>query len=317
VEVLFVGGMMYEVPLPSFVAGIVAFQVSSTLGITYFHETLRFVPVFSSLFFIKVCAAGIFFGLCSLLLIEILRLFERLGHGLKIWPPLKGLLGGTFLVILTFLFSNRYLGLGLDTIKDSLEGVIESCVNQVGVDINTASVPLLRYVSGLNPLVAREIVGTYGGTAALAVGATTGITGAIAAARIGGGWLVDRFAVPHVMCAAHALALSGGLLLTLFPAPVTAVLGLGMVGIGYGFISGSTAGGIGIYWQPADYGRVAGRTYVAWCLAAISLPVLAGYLFDRTGGYGTPVLIAAGANLAGMAVALTMPRRGPRIPLAR
>src|SRR5207248_130 len=59
-----------------------------------------------------------------------------------------------------------------------------------------------------------------------------------------------------------------------------------------------------------DYGRIAGRTYVAWCLAAVSLPVLAGYLFDRTGGYGTPVLIAAGANLAGMALALTMPTAG-------
>ena len=159
---------------------------------------------------------------------------------------------------------------------------------------------------------AREIVATYGGAAALAVGATTGITGAIALARIGGGWLVDRFAVPHVMCAAHALALSGGVLLTLFPAPATAVLGLGLVGMGYGFVSGSTAGGIGVYWSPADYGRIAGRTYIAWCLAAISLPVLAGYLFDRTGGYDTPVLIAAGANLAGMALALTMPRRGRR-----
>ena len=124
VEVLFVGGMMYDVLLPSFVAGIVGYQVSSTLGITYFHEPLRFVPVFSSMFFIKVCAAGIFFGLCSLLLIEILRLFERLSHRLTIWPPLKGLLGGTLLVILTFLFSTRYLGLGLDTIKDSLEGGI-------------------------------------------------------------------------------------------------------------------------------------------------------------------------------------------------
>jgi MFS family permease len=157
---------------------------------------------------------------------------------------------------------------------------------------------------------AREIVATYGGAAALAVGATTGITAAIAAARIGGGWLVDRFAVPHVMCAAHALALGGGVLLTLFPAPATAVLGLGMIGTGYGFVSGSTAGGIGVYWQPADYGRIAGRTYIAWCLAAIGLPVLAGWLFDRTGGYGTPVLIAAGCNLAGMALALTMPRRG-------
>lgn len=157
---------------------------------------------------------------------------------------------------------------------------------------------------------AREIVAAYGGAAALAVAATTGLTGAIALARISGGWLVDRFAVPHVMCAAHALALCGGLLMTLLPAPVTAVMGLGMIGLGYGFVSGATAGGIGLYWRPADYGRVAGRTYIAWCLAAVSLPVLAGYLFDITRAYGTAVLIAAGANVAGMAMALTLPRRG-------
>jgi MFS transporter, OFA family, oxalate/formate antiporter len=159
---------------------------------------------------------------------------------------------------------------------------------------------------------AREIVAAYGGAATLAVAATTGLTAAIALARISGGWLVDRFAVPYVMCAAHALALSGGLLMTLLPAPFTAALGLGMVGLGYGFVSGATAGGIGLYWRPADYGRVAGRTYIAWCLAAISLPVLAGYLFDVTRAYGTAVLIAAGANVAGMAMALTLPRRGWR-----
>src|SRR6185295_10564673 len=51
---------------------------------------------------------------------------------------------------------------------------------------------------------AREIVATYGGAATLAVAATTGITGAIALARISGGWLVDRLAVPTGMCAAHA-----------------------------------------------------------------------------------------------------------------
>jgi OFA family oxalate/formate antiporter-like MFS transporter len=159
---------------------------------------------------------------------------------------------------------------------------------------------------------AREIVATYGGAAALAVGATTGITAAIALARISGGWLVDRFAVPNVMCAAHALALCGGVLLMLFPGPVAAVLGLAMVGTGYGFVSGSTAGGVAIYWPPSDYGRVAGRTYIAWCLAAISLPVLAGYLFDMTRDYSAAMLIAAGANLTGMAMALTMPRRGWR-----
>jgi uncharacterized protein len=43
-------------------------------------------------------------------------------------------------------------------LKESLEAVVESCVNYVGVDLNTASVPLLRYVSGLNQLTARRLV---------------------------------------------------------------------------------------------------------------------------------------------------------------
>jgi uncharacterized protein len=43
-------------------------------------------------------------------------------------------------------------------LKESLDAVIESCVNQVGVDLNRASVPLLRHVSGMNQLVARELV---------------------------------------------------------------------------------------------------------------------------------------------------------------
>ena len=43
-------------------------------------------------------------------------------------------------------------------LKDTLESVISSCVNFVGVDLNTASIPLLRHVSGLNQLTARRIV---------------------------------------------------------------------------------------------------------------------------------------------------------------
>jgi H+/Cl- antiporter ClcA len=122
VEVLFMGSMMYEVLLPSFIAGIVGFQVSSSLGLTYFYSHLDFVPKFSSLFFLKVCAAGIFFGLCSLVMIEVIHLFDRLGKKITIWSPLKGLLGGSALVILTFIFSTQYLGLGIETIEGALKG---------------------------------------------------------------------------------------------------------------------------------------------------------------------------------------------------
>jgi uncharacterized protein len=42
-------------------------------------------------------------------------------------------------------------------LRTSLDAVVESCVNFVGVDVNTASPALLQYVSGLNQLTARRL----------------------------------------------------------------------------------------------------------------------------------------------------------------
>lgn len=43
---------------------------------------------------------------------------------------------------------------------EQLEGVVEACVNKVGVDVNTASASLLEYVSGISKPIAKNIV-TY------------------------------------------------------------------------------------------------------------------------------------------------------------
>ncbi|MBE5943537.1 MAG: RNA-binding transcriptional accessory protein [Lachnospiraceae bacterium] len=43
---------------------------------------------------------------------------------------------------------------------NALTGVVEDCVNSVGVDLNTASAPLLEYISGINKTLAKNIV-TY------------------------------------------------------------------------------------------------------------------------------------------------------------
>ncbi|MEE1315847.1 MAG: helix-hairpin-helix domain-containing protein, partial [Prevotella sp.] len=43
-------------------------------------------------------------------------------------------------------------------LRQSLDRTVESCVNTVGVDLNTASVHLLTYVSGLGPSLAKNIV---------------------------------------------------------------------------------------------------------------------------------------------------------------
>ena len=59
----------------------------------------------------------------------------------------------------------KAIGVGLyqhdmpqNRLSEALDGVVEDCVNSVGVDLNTASVPLLTRVSGVNSAIAKNIV---------------------------------------------------------------------------------------------------------------------------------------------------------------
>jgi MFS transporter, OFA family, oxalate/formate antiporter len=156
---------------------------------------------------------------------------------------------------------------------------------------------------------AAGMVAAFGAGKSASLLATTGITAAIAAARLSGGWLIDRLPVPYVAASAQAMALLGAIALTVMPSPEMAILTLGLIGVGYGLISGVTFGAIACYWPKMEFGRIASRTYIAWCLAAISLPVLAGRLYDLTGGYEAAVIVAGGANLVAVVVALTLPRQ--------
>jgi MFS family permease len=168
----------------------------------------------------------------------------------------------------------------------------------------------LAAAAGLTVLSqAAAIVQAYDGAASFAVGATTFITGAVGAARISGGWLIDRFSASCVGIGAHACSLAGALLLSALPSAMGSAAGLALIGFGYGIVSGLAAGAIGQYWHRNQFGFVAGRLYIAWCAAAISLPVLAGWLFDRTGSYASTVWIAAGLNVLGIALSTALPEK--------
>lgn len=122
VEVLFVGAILYDVLLPSFVAGITAYYTSSMTGITYFYKQISIFPHISEKFFLEAALAGIFFGACSALLIEMLKLFKKIYDSLKESLFVKNALGGLILILLTLITSGRYLGLGLTGIQDALGG---------------------------------------------------------------------------------------------------------------------------------------------------------------------------------------------------
>lgn len=124
VEVLFAGSILYEVLLPSFVAGSVGYQTAAFLGVPYFSHPIETIPSTQGVFFIQAVGAGIFLGLCARMLIEFLRIGKSLCKAIP-WPmPLKAFAAGTALVGLTFLVSERYLGLGIETIQSSLAGQI-------------------------------------------------------------------------------------------------------------------------------------------------------------------------------------------------
>jgi MFS family permease len=164
---------------------------------------------------------------------------------------------------------------------------------------------------------AAGIITAYGGTTAVAIYGTTFVAATVAVARLGGGWMVDYLTIPRVAVVAHAIAVIGNVALTLWPGAAVSVLALTLVGVGYGMISGLTAAAVAVYWRHALYGRIASRIYLAWCAAAIVLPIIAGKLFDLTHGYGAAILIATAGNVFGIVVSLGLPRQQPARAAAR
>ena len=122
IEVLTVGVIMYDVLLPSFIAGFTAFTTSQLLGVTYTYYTMHiFQSVSLNLPLIfEVIIAGLFFGLVSDILVTTLEGTSKLVKKIKINQYIKAFTGGAILIILVYFLGQRYLGLGMTTIENTL-----------------------------------------------------------------------------------------------------------------------------------------------------------------------------------------------------
>lgn len=122
VEILIVGALMYDILLPSIVAGFSAFFVAKMFGINYTYFYIAFYSNFDFNFVLlsKVILGGIFFGLVADFIITTLGELHKYIDMIKINYILKAFLGGVLIVILTLIVGEEYLGLGFQTIKDSL-----------------------------------------------------------------------------------------------------------------------------------------------------------------------------------------------------
>lgn len=124
-EVLWVGHIFYEVMFPAFIAGITAFQVTTYLGVNYVYHPLNFSPVFSEQFFLKVVVAAMFFGIISILFIEVMKMMRIIFRYITLRTSMfwRCFLGGFILVLIGFFLSPLYLGLGMHGIDSVLAGV--------------------------------------------------------------------------------------------------------------------------------------------------------------------------------------------------
>jgi H+/Cl- antiporter ClcA len=148
IEVLYLGQLDYAVIFPAMVAGIVSHLVCGTTPLfPAIAQTLgdgngQFRVVLITL------AAGALFGLVALLLIETMRVTERVARRFGSHPYLLATAGGVVLVALYLATGEQYAGLGTPTIDGVLSGTMTVAAYAFLVKIVATSVTLESGGSG-------------------------------------------------------------------------------------------------------------------------------------------------------------------------
>jgi H+/Cl- antiporter ClcA len=122
IEVLIVGAIVYEVLLPSFVAGFSAFFTAQYLGVHYtYYDISYFQHYFIDIVLIlKVILGGVFFGIVSYMVIATLKKTESAVERIPVNGYMKAFVAGLILIALSAIFGDHYFGLGLDTITKTM-----------------------------------------------------------------------------------------------------------------------------------------------------------------------------------------------------
>jgi H+/Cl- antiporter ClcA len=122
VESLKTGRLYVKSLYLGFISSIVSVEVAKCLGIDYFYYTFNIKELVTLTLVLKCLACGVFLGVVSIILIDIFNYFGKQFYNLPIYEPLKGIVGGIILILLTQFLSTKYLGLGTDVIEGVIKG---------------------------------------------------------------------------------------------------------------------------------------------------------------------------------------------------
>lgn len=126
------------------------------------------------------------------------------------------------------------------------------------------------------------------------------------------GVLSDRFTGRRVLIGLGIVMAGALAALLAFPGALVSLVVLALVGSSFGATAAVYPLTIPAYYGVAPLARVYGRIMLAYGAAGLAAPLLAGWLYDREGGYGSALAVAAA--MAGLSVAANflMPGTAPK-----
>ncbi|MCB1061148.1 MAG: chloride channel protein [Calditrichaeota bacterium] len=138
IEVLFLGQLLYDVLVPSFIAGLTAYQVASSLGLTFWSHAVVDIPPLDHGYVLQLVLTGVVFGLVTVIFIELVRTLKRALPVL--WPNhyARAFVGGLIVVGIATLFGHEVTGLGTNYIERVFEDEPVSPVLWLGKILATA-----------------------------------------------------------------------------------------------------------------------------------------------------------------------------------
>ena len=120
---------------------------------------------------------------------------------------------------------------------------------------------------------------------------------------LSGGWMADRISARRLLTGLPLLS-ALALMLMAFRVEPSVLAMLGVIGLVYGAVISAYPAVIARRFGVAMGVRIYGKVFTAWAIAGICGPVLAGAMFDATGGFTTALIIAASLGLVSSAIAL-------------
>ena len=123
IEVLIVGSIRYDMLLASFIAGLSGFYTAQYFGAHYTYFDISYFQHYfiDGILILKVILGGIFFGFVALMISATLKQTEKMVEKIPLNSYMKAFAGGTLLVLLSFIVGDKYFGLGLDTIAQTMQ----------------------------------------------------------------------------------------------------------------------------------------------------------------------------------------------------